>query len=223
MPRKRSGSFRVRPATDPALPRTVPPPTLSDVMPRAEPLRSNVPLRLRLASQDAGERAVAAWESKLISEAGDIGDILQALPSAMRLALKPESGTAAKVYLAEALMNSAKSGADIEPALAVVPLCIEDNSLQLRNRILLALGHYCDRGGDISEYVGLLLQRLVSDIAPMNQEAALSALKSFVSQGPLKAHQVHLALGEEKQYENPDVQERVQELKDACMAALGKR
>ncbi len=222
MPRKRSGSFRARPVTDPALPRTVPPPTFSDVMPKAEPMQPSLPLRLRLTSQNAGDRAVAAWDSKPITATGETGDILQAMASAMRLALKPESGTAAKVYLAEALVNSAKSGADIEPALSIVPLCIEDNSLQLRNRIILALGHFCDNGGDISEFVGMLLQRLTGDIAPMNQEAALSALKSFVSQGPLKAHQVHLALGE-NHYENPDVQERVQELRDACMAALGKR
>ena len=169
--------------------------------------------RSKLLGDDLRTIAQGAFELRGLAIRGeDISMALPLIPSRLRLALGaqkekvsnpppltsmrvPKEG-AAKVYLSECLMLAAKNGMDISCALTVVSVAMADSDIHVRNNILLALGYHSKNGGDISLYIDLIAPFL-SDVIPMNREAAVWTLKQYASKGTMQAHAVLLAIGPE--------------------------
>ncbi|MEW6722012.1 MAG: hypothetical protein AB1324_02010 [Candidatus Micrarchaeota archaeon] len=136
-----------------------------------------------------------AWELRRLAEKGeDISSVLPSIPPRLRFAIKNK--LQAKVYLTDVLLILAKEGADIGPALSVAPACLSDDDFHVRNRMLLALGHCCGFGGDISDFIETVVPYL-GDVAPGNREAAVWTLNVYASRGKHEAHHLLMSLGPE--------------------------
>lgn len=150
-------------------------------------------LRRRLGGKDPKELQDAAWELKSLVESGqDASSVIPAVPLALRASFSPEAGSLAKTYLTDALLGLARAGADIEPCLPALLGAIEDNSIQVRNNIVLILG-LCRAPESAA---GAVYSRL-SDIAPMVRDSALEVLKGMASEDGKAAEEILRLIGQD--------------------------
>ena len=189
------------------------PPGIPPPAPKEPGLDSLLELRRGLTSKDPKEMQDAAWEFKSLAESGgDVSSLISILPQALKASFSPESGTLAKTYLTEGIANLAKTGADLNACLPVLISALDDNSIQVRNSAILALGSYGLSSGNSSTIAPSIFPKL-SDIAPIVKGSAMSVLKSMAKEDTKAAERILSLLDQDPPSSTKSYHE---ELRAAC-------